>query len=126
MKGPPGFRPINEQTLDRYLYDPDPAITQEMHTFPMLQKAWSSHGLCKRFTKPDYERSRATFQIAFYEMIQPRENRHGIWKTGEYRKDNVRNWEKVFDDANNSELLLRRSCVTVSPSLPIFLLLMLT
>ncbi|THV46490.1 hypothetical protein BGAL_0382g00090 [Botrytis galanthina] len=112
IKDVPGFRPLNE-TLQRYLYDPDPAIAQEMLSFPMLQKAWSSHGLCKRFTKPDYERSGAIFQIAFYEMIQPRENRHGIWKTGEYRKDNVRNWEKVFDDANNSELLLRRSCVTI-------------
>ncbi|KAF7923743.1 uncharacterized protein EAE98_007561 [Botrytis deweyae] len=79
----------------------------------MLQSAWRSHGLCKRLPKSDYRRDGANFQITFYEMVPEHEVGRGIWKTGAFRNDNVRNWERVIYNVENDNLFLRRSCVTI-------------
>ncbi|TGO08046.1 hypothetical protein BTUL_0229g00140 [Botrytis tulipae] len=115
----PGFHFIDTETI-RISWDLrmrgwqfQEEMAQLRYSESILKSAWSSHGLCKRSHKSDYKRWGAIFQITFYEMIPADEDRRSIWKTGAFRNDHIRNWERVLDDVENNRLVLRRSCVTI-------------
>ncbi|TEY60291.1 hypothetical protein BOTCAL_0182g00160 [Botryotinia calthae] len=112
----PGFDPTNRRNPRRgWIYVEETSTLDQLWLRNvMLKNAWRSHGLCKRFSTSQCEKSGAIFQITFYEMIPPYIlHRPGIWKTGTFRNDKVRNWEQVINGIENNNLVLRRSSVTI-------------